>query len=47
MTTVNILFVNKTYPNQTVPVLKDFSLSVQDGEMVALLGPSGRESPRC
>lgn len=41
MTTVNILSLNKTYPNQPAPVLKDFSLSVQDGEMVALLGPSG------
>lgn len=41
MTTVNITSLNKTYPNQSVPVLKDFSLSVMDGEMVALLGPSG------
>ncbi len=41
MTTVNLLFLNKTYPNQPEPVLKDFSLSINDGEMVALLGPSG------
>ena len=41
MTTVNIISLNKTYPNQSAPVLKDFSLSVHDGEMVALLGPSG------
>ncbi|MBE0681570.1 MAG: ABC transporter ATP-binding protein [Anaerolineales bacterium] len=41
MTTVNIISVKKTYPNQPTPVLKDFSLSVMDGEMVALLGPSG------
>jgi ABC-type Fe3+/spermidine/putrescine transport system ATPase subunit len=41
MTTVNIISLNKTYPKQPVPVLKDFSLSVHDGEMVALLGPSG------
>lgn len=41
MTTVNILSVNKTYKNQSAPVLKDFSLSINDGEMVALLGPSG------
>ncbi|MEW6085743.1 MAG: ABC transporter ATP-binding protein [Chloroflexota bacterium] len=41
MTTVNITSLHKTYPNQPSPVLKDFSLSVQDGEMVALLGPSG------
>ncbi len=41
MTTVNILALNKTYSNQSKPVLKDFSLSVNDGEMLALLGPSG------
>ncbi len=41
MTTVNLISLNKTYPNQPAPVLKDFSLSVHDGEMVALLGPSG------
>ena len=41
MTTVNIISLNKTYPNQSAPVLKDFSLSINDGEMVALLGPSG------
>ncbi|MEP0806956.1 MAG: ABC transporter ATP-binding protein [Chloroflexota bacterium] len=41
MTVVNILSLTKTYPNQPAPVLKDFSLSVHDGELVALLGPSG------
>lgn len=41
MTTVNILSLNKTYPNQPIPVLKDFSLSISSGEMIALLGPSG------
>ena len=41
MTIVNINSLNKTYPNQPAPVLKDFSLSINDGEMVALLGPSG------
>jgi ABC-type Fe3+/spermidine/putrescine transport system ATPase subunit len=41
MTSVNIISLNKTYPRRPTPLLKDFSLSVQDGEMVALLGPSG------
>lgn len=41
MTTVNIISLNKIYPKQPAPILKDFSLSVHDGEMVALLGPSG------
>jgi len=41
MTTINIISLNKSYPNRPEPVLKDFSLSIQDGEMVALLGPSG------
>lgn len=41
MTTANIISLNKIYRKQSAPVLKDFSLSVCDGEMVALLGPSG------
>jgi ABC-type Fe3+/spermidine/putrescine transport system ATPase subunit len=41
MTTVNTISLNKIYPKQPAPILKDFSLSVHDGEMVALLGPSG------
>jgi ABC-type Fe3+/spermidine/putrescine transport system ATPase subunit len=41
MTTIKILSLSKTYPNQTAPVLKDFSLSIHDGEMIAFLGPSG------
>ena len=41
MTTVDIFSLCKTYPGQSIPVLKDFSLSVKNGEMVALLGPSG------
>ena len=41
MTRVNLISLTKTYTNQRIPVLKDFSLSVDDGEMVALLGPSG------
>jgi ABC-type Fe3+/spermidine/putrescine transport system ATPase subunit len=41
MTAVNFVFLNKTYFNPPAHVLKDFSLSINDGEMVALLGPSG------
>lgn len=41
MTNINIISLNKTYPKQPKPVLKDFSLSISDGEMIALLGPSG------
>ena len=41
MTHITITSLHKTYPNTSVPVLKDFSLSINDGEMVALLGPSG------
>lgn len=41
MTNVNIISLNKTYLSQSDPVLRDFSLSIRDGEMVALLGPSG------
>jgi ABC-type Fe3+/spermidine/putrescine transport system ATPase subunit len=41
MTQVQITSLHKTYPNASAPVLKDFSLSIAGGEMVALLGPSG------
>jgi len=41
MTTVNLISLSKTYPDQPEPVLQDFSLQVEAGEMVALLGPSG------
>lgn len=41
MTIINIFSLSKTYLNPPAPVLKDFSLSINDGEMVALLGPSG------
>ncbi len=41
MTHVNLISLTKTYANQRTPVLKDFSLSVDDGEMVALSGHSG------
>ena len=41
MTHVNIIALSKTYPDQNASVLKDFSLTVNDGELVSLLGPSG------
>jgi len=41
MTKVNLISLQKTYHGQPDLVLKNFSLSVDDGEMVALLGPSG------
>ncbi|MBN1665904.1 MAG: ABC transporter ATP-binding protein [Anaerolineales bacterium] len=41
MTHVDLIALTKTYPNQGMPVLNEFSLSVENSEMVALLGPSG------
>ncbi len=41
MTQVNLLALTKRYPTRPAPVLDDFSLSVGDGELLALLGPSG------
>ena len=41
MTRVNLISLQKTYPGQPAPVLKNFSLTVNDGELVTLLGPSG------
>ena len=41
MTTVTFTHISKTYPKADSPVLDDFSLEVQSGELVSLLGPSG------
>jgi ABC-type Fe3+/spermidine/putrescine transport system ATPase subunit len=41
MTRVDLIALQKTYPGQPAPVLKDFSLTVNEGELVTLLGPSG------
>lgn len=41
MTKVNLISLTKTYRGQPAPILNDFSLSVEDGELVTLLGPSG------
>ena len=41
MTTVTFSHISKTYPKADAPVLDDFSLEVQSGELVSLLGPSG------
>jgi ABC-type Fe3+/spermidine/putrescine transport system ATPase subunit len=41
MTRIDLIALQKTYAGQLAPVLKDFSLSVNDGELVTLLGPSG------
>ena len=38
--------VSKVYPNGTVG-LDDVNLTVGDGEFVAIIGRSGRASPRC
>lgn len=41
MTQVTLAALTKRYPNQSTPVLDNFSLCVASGEMLALLGPSG------
>jgi len=41
MTSVIFTNISKTYPKRDTPVLDDFSLDVECGELVALLGPSG------
>lgn len=38
---VRITGLWKTYPNATMPAVRDVSLEVADGEIVTLLGPSG------
>lgn len=41
MTSITVTSLGKTYSDTSSPVLSNFSLSINDGEMVALLGPSG------
>jgi ABC-type Fe3+/spermidine/putrescine transport system ATPase subunit len=41
MTTVELINLCKTYPTAKREILQDFSLTVQAGEMLALLGASG------
>ncbi len=41
MANVELIAINKTYPGRSKPVLDQFSLTVNSGELVALLGPSG------
>ena len=41
MATVDISDVHKTYPGQTVEVIKGIDANVADGEFLVMLGPSG------
>jgi ABC-type Fe3+/spermidine/putrescine transport system ATPase subunit len=41
MNALKLEHLSKTYPRQSVPALRDVSLTVPAGELVALLGPSG------
>ncbi len=41
MSSVTFTNISKTYPKQDTSVLDDFSLDVNSGELVSLLGPSG------
>ena len=41
MNVLEIKNIKKTFNNHTLHVLKDISLSVQEGEVVAIIGPSG------
>ena len=41
MNVLELNHVKKTFNNETLHVLKDISLSVGKGEVVAIIGPSG------
>ena len=41
MSVLELNHVKKTFNNETLHVLKDISLSVEKGEVVAIIGPSG------
>ena len=38
---IQLSHVTYTYPNQTAPVLADFSTLIQPGEFVLVVAPSG------
>ena len=39
--------VQKSFNDNTLHVLKDISLSVSEGEVVSIIGPSGSGNRRC
>lgn len=41
MAKIELQSLTKNYPGRTKPVLDQFTLAVEDGELVSLLGPSG------
>ena len=41
MSVLELNHVKKSFNNGTLHVLKDISLSVEKGEVVAIIGPSG------
>lgn len=45
MSVLEIKNIEKSFGGSRV--LKDISIQVEDGEIVSIIGPSGRESPRC
>ena len=41
MTSMNLTNIQKYYPNNSTPTVKDFQLDVEDGEFIVFVGPSG------
>ena len=44
MSVLELNHVKKSFNNGTLHVLKDISLSVEKGEVVAIIGPRGRRA---
>ncbi len=47
MSVLELNHVKKSFNNGTLHVLKDISLSVEKGEVVAIIGPAAAANPRC
>ncbi len=41
MANIELISLSKTFPGRKTPVLDGFTLTINSGELVALLGPSG------
>ena len=47
MAGITVSHLSFTYPQETVPALRDVSFSVEEGEFLTVIGPSGGGKSSC